>query len=215
MTEYFNPTKTLEEYIDDKDIIGIHHLIRYKWAVEVLRDRKPRTIIDIACGAGYGSKMIADVLPQSQVTGADYDPAAVDFARNTYQAPNLRYVKGDLMQWGDLGDYDCIVSFDTIEHIPHRELALENIVTHCGYMLFSTPCGAPENNLNPIWDGHKIEYNSQSLIAFLGRYFRTIIDPEKPAWPHREIFLGIDYLLKYNPLILMEPIRSNTSHFFE
>jgi 2-polyprenyl-3-methyl-5-hydroxy-6-metoxy-1,4-benzoquinol methylase len=214
MTEFFNPAKTIEEYIREKDIGGIHHLIRYTWATAVLRDMKPTTIIDIACGAGYGSKMIADALPQSQIIGADYDPAAVDFARTAYQAPNLRYVTGDLMRWDDLGDYDCIVSFDTLEHIPHRELALENIVAHCGYMLFSTPCGSPVNDLNPAWEHHKIEYSTQSLMAFLCRYFGTIIDPEKPAWPHKEIFHGIDYLLKCNPLVCMEPIRREIPHQF-
>ena len=204
MSDYFVPQKSIREYLAENNLLGVHHLIRYKWAVAVLKDMQPKTLIDIACGAGYGSKMIAQALPDSQIIGADYDLNAINYARSAYQAPNLRFILGDLMKW-DLGDYDCIISFDTLEHIPHREITLENIVNHCGFMLFSTPCGAPKINFSPDWSAHKIEYNADSLYRFLSRYFKRVIHPELDSFPHKSIFEGIPYLLKMNPLLCLDP----------
>ena len=163
--EHFVPTLglELEPYIQRGNTTGVHHLIRYQWTLDMLSNLKSvRTLLDIACGSGYGSFMIAGNFPAIRVTGADYDHAVVERAQKTYRLPNLSFHYGDAASWDEtIGPmvFDCITCFDTIEHIAARELAMENLVNHLsedGYVFFSTPCGWSSNNLNPKWQYHKL-----------------------------------------------------------
>ena len=64
-TEFFVPRRGLDlaPYIAHRDVQGIHHLSRYHWATRVLEEVAPRRVLDVACGAGYGSFLLADTLP--------------------------------------------------------------------------------------------------------------------------------------------------------
>ncbi len=50
----------LDRYLNAGHIGGVHHLIRYLWALEVLKDAPHiHSLLDIACGSGYGSYLLA------------------------------------------------------------------------------------------------------------------------------------------------------------
>lgn len=210
--EHFVPQAflSLRDYIESGDVCAAQHLIRYYWASACIADwPSVRSVLDLGCGAGYGSHIVAINHPAVRVIGVDYDPRAIAFAKSTYSAPNLRFVTTETGQW--IGDtYDCIFSFDVVEHVAHRELMMEQIVNYlnpAGYLLLSTPCGHNENRLSPEWEHHKLEYSSRSLFDFLSRYFSAIIRPELTTFPHRDLFDGVDYLLKMNPVICQSPIQ--------
>ncbi|HWR57942.1 MAG TPA: class I SAM-dependent methyltransferase [Thermodesulfovibrionales bacterium] len=218
--EHFVPQFGLDlnAYIEKGDVSGVHHLIRYIWALEVINDLQPvGNILDIACGSGYGSYLIAKHFPDVQVVGSDYDCLAIKNAAKRYFLPNLQYKIGDLTRWEEtLGKttFDCIVSFDTIEHVSHREIMMQSLVEHLqknGALLLSTPCGSPTTNLHPDWEHHKIEYSATSLYDFLRRYFSTILRPDDNSLPRRNVFdcldsKNIDYLLIMNPVLCRDPI---------
>ncbi|MGL4648871.1 MAG: class I SAM-dependent methyltransferase [Caldilineaceae bacterium] len=220
VNEHFVPALGLElaPYLERGDTTAVHHLLRYQWAAAVLRDRPPATLLDVACGAGYGSAMLAAALPAAQILGADYDPAAVKRAIQDHASPRVRFVQGDVHRWRDtIGHerFDCVVSFDTLEHSEHREIFLENLVNHLnpdGRLLLSTPCGHDVNELKPRWLHHAIEYSSASLYDFLRRYFAVVRRPEDADFPHRKVFdqlVGskVTYLLQMNPVLCEQPIQ--------
>ncbi len=218
--QHFVPGKKLDlaSLAARGDVNGAHHLARYLWALEVLADRPSlKRVLDVACGAGYGSAMLAERFPGATVVGADADPVAVKRARRRYAAPNLEFTTGDLMRWEETigpGSFDAIVTFDTLEHVPHRELMLKGLVEHLdpeGAVLLSTPCGAWEPTLVPRWPAHRIEYSAPLLYDVLSRYFRTILRPDDLSLPHRDVFerlveAGIPYVLWMNPVVLSSPI---------
>lgn len=219
--EYWVPKGGLDVrvYVEHEHKQGIHHLGRYTWAVPVVSGRE--RIIDIACGAGYGSKLLADAHPEAEVLGVDYDERAIDFARKNYTAPNLRYESGNLVEWttragAPLGEFDCVLSFDTIEHLLHREIALINFaerLTPDGILLLSTPCGKPTNLLNPGWEHHKLEYSFYSLHNLLKRFFGTVLHSGDGTLPNQEFWDTVingdkmRYLNRMNPVVCMQPIQ--------
>lgn len=221
INEHFVPTLGLElaPYLAKGDKTAAQHLIRYIWSQRVIGDfPSPMHILDVACGSGYGSYMIAQAFPQSQVLGVDYDQAAVQFATQHYCLPNLAFKKGDVLLWDEtigLTLFDCILSFETLEHCRHREIMLQNLVNHLqpdGYLLFSTPSGHAQNILRPRWMHHAIEYSAASLYDFLSRYFARLDYPEQSTFPQRSVFATLDgtkasYLLRLNPVICRKPIR--------
>jgi len=221
-TEFFLPREglLLDPYIKANHKQGIHHLGRYHWAKDVIKSYNRKNILDIACGAGYGSFLTAEYLPTSQVTGIDYDERAVNFAKENFLSKNLIFNQGDIVSWinsdgSSIGTYDCIMSFDTIEHLSHREIALINIaenLTQDGILLLSTPCGHHVTRLYPEWEHHKIEYSHIDLDNLLRRFFKIVIHPEHSDFPNIEFWKELNkdqivYLNKMNPVFCAEPIQ--------
>jgi 2-polyprenyl-3-methyl-5-hydroxy-6-metoxy-1,4-benzoquinol methylase len=225
-TEFYTPPLgiVLAPYVAARDIAGIHHVGRYVWACEVLHEIRPRRVLDVACGAGYGSGMIARACPDSSVLGADYDTRAVAYAAQHERAPNLDFAPGNMVTWEmtatdgstrPLGRFDAIISFDTIEHLLHREIALLRIADNLGddgVLLLSTPCAHPSALLNPGWEHHKIEYSYLDLVPLMRRFFREVAAPDDPAFPNRAFWTRLNtpeslYPNLGNPLVCRGPIR--------
>lgn len=224
--EYFIPTfgPDVAPYIQGGRKQGIHHVGRYQWATLALQSRPTTMLIDVACGAGYGSQMIAKAFPTTRVLGVDYDERAIEYARANYHGDNLHYVVGDMTTWRSEGEpmprCDVIVSFDTIEHLLHREIALMRIADNLaddGWLLFSTPCGHNESRLNPGWEHHKLEYSYSDLFAILSRFFGRVVQPQEDDFPAAEFWRDVinagtvRYLNRMNPVVCKHPIR--TPHY--
>lgn len=173
-------------------IQAIHHLARYYWAIEVLNEFKGLRILDIATGSGYGAHLLAQALPTCSIVGSDYDERAIEYAvKNHGGIHNLKFRRMDIISWASpeaqpiTDKFDVIISFDTIEHLHHRELALinlsENLTTN-GILLLSTPINH-EPLLNPPWEHHKIEYNNTYLLNLLKRFFAAVRIPDNNTLP--------------------------------
>jgi 2-polyprenyl-3-methyl-5-hydroxy-6-metoxy-1,4-benzoquinol methylase len=219
--EHFQPTSgvDIEAYLASGDLTAIHHITRYRWAREVLQDLPSATsVLDLGCGSGYGTFLLAQSQPRSNFLGIDYDPQAVAAAQKSYSLPNLAFRTGDPTDWrATIGGvvFEVVTCFDVLEHVQHRELMLENLVHHLrpdGWVLLSTPCGHASNVLRPEWEHHRIEYSAASLYDLLRRYFAVVRRPEDPLFPARAVFeelhsRGVDYLLHLNPVLMSAPIR--------
>jgi hypothetical protein len=95
------------------------HLAVYEWIAARVQGLR---VIDMACGEGYGS----DVLAQgaSSVVGVDANPQAHDHARLRYRRENLRFER-DLVE-GFAEQADAVVFLQTIEHLADPGAALEH-----------------------------------------------------------------------------------------
>jgi len=207
---------------------AIHHLARYHWAARVLKNSPPGRVLDIACGAGYGSFILAQTLPNHTIIGGDYDIRAVEYANKTYCSYNLAYENLDVVTWKHvtndkhMGNFDYIVSFDTIEHLFHREISLVNFsefLEKNGMLLFSTPCGRRENLLNPGWEHHKIEYSFKYLYNIMKRFYKDVMIPDNNSLPELDYWKDIinkdeqRYLLRANPMVCKNPISHTLGWF--
>ena len=97
------------------DGIRDDHKERYRFAIEQARARSDvTTVLDIGCGVGYGSWMMADA--GFDVVGIERDADAVQFARDHYGHPHLRVALGDLAD--QHLDADMVTAFEIIEHTP-------------------------------------------------------------------------------------------------
>lgn len=217
--EHFTPAAALdlETYIEAGDLTAIHHLARYLWARELLPHGATR-LLDLGCGSGYGSFLMAEARPEASVIGVDYDAQAVEHARQHHQLRNLSFAVGDPTDWGGTiggSTFDVITCFDVIEHVLHRELLLEAIAQHLapdGALYFSTPCASDHNTLRPAWEHHRIEYSTASLYDLLSRYFSEVVRSDDAEFPGRSFFealhaRGVLYELRLNPVICRRAIR--------
>lgn len=98
---------------DTKETTGFEHRQRYLAVLPILYGKD---VMDIACGEGYGSDIIADVA--HNCLGIDINEEAIEYARRVYQRDNLSFACGDVVKVPvNDASYDAVVSFETIEHV--------------------------------------------------------------------------------------------------
>lgn len=91
-----------------------NHLERYYWAIREMKQRGVNTVLDAACGTGYGSYMLANA--GFKVHAVDISLDAICWAQIYYSHPNIIYTLGSVLDVS-LARYDAMVSIETIEHV--------------------------------------------------------------------------------------------------
>lgn len=89
------------------------HVERYKLAQRYAAGRR---ILDIACGSGYGTRMLRECT-EKEVIGADLSADALEYAAARYRVPGIRWVQADAEGFSSFDEFDMVVSFETIEHL--------------------------------------------------------------------------------------------------
>ena len=113
------------------------HQVVYEWIGARTIGKR---VIDMACGEGYGSEMLAR--SAATVLGVDANPEAYEHARLRYRSRNLRFERGMVELHGQPGEYDAVVFLQTIEHVldPVAVLAhLRSLLATGGVAYVSTP----------------------------------------------------------------------------
>lgn len=167
--ERFVPTESGE--------IRQEHIHRYGWARAFVSGKR---VLDVACGEGYGSAMLAD--SAASVVGVDVSPDAVAHARERYGRQNLQYLVGDVAAL-DLpaAGFDVVVSFETIEHLADQQAMLDGIkrvLAPGGLLVISSPNKRVYSDLA----GHHNEFHVKEL------YFEELDELLKARFEHVAYF---------------------------
>ena len=147
----------------------IEHASRYQFAAKYVADRH---VLDIACGVGYGSDLLAKQSSRS-IISVDISEEAIRHGIRHYENRKIAFLVGDATAI-PLKDsvVDVVVSFDTLEHIKvYTTFILE--VKRClrpgGFFIVSTPNAErsvhpPRPPSNPF---HVKEFTRNDLISLL------------------------------------------------
>lgn len=107
------------DMLRDSDRRADAHTMRYHWAAQFLRPYD--TVLDAACGLGYGSTILFHNSPCARVLGLDNSDYAIRYARSAYGSvtPQLEFTVRDVTDLSHLPDRSvhAIVSFETLEHL--------------------------------------------------------------------------------------------------
>lgn len=130
---------TGERYVSDiKGPIQHEHHHRYLFAAQYCTGKD---VLDIACGEGYGSALIAQVA--NSVVGADIDADTVAFAQSSYSNDRLRYIQSDATAIKlPNASLDVVISFETIEHFRDHEtfmFEVQRVLRPDGLLIISSP----------------------------------------------------------------------------
>jgi trans-aconitate 2-methyltransferase len=80
----------------------------------------PRHVVDVGCGPGNLTSLLASRWPQAVIEGIDSSPEMIAAATN---APRVSFAVGDAADWQPTGDVDVVVSNAALQWIPrHQEL---------------------------------------------------------------------------------------------
>ena len=122
--------------------LELEHYERYYSARNLVKDK---TVLDAACGEGYGSCIIASAA--CRVYGVDIDGSTIEHAKNKYSnIENLTFFQGSVSDLSFLedGSVDAVISFETIEHIPEKMQdeflqEIKRVLRADGILIMSSP----------------------------------------------------------------------------
>ena len=119
------------------DGIRRDHVARYEYAARVLPPKS--SVIDFACGVGYGTRILADAGHAAH--GFDIDRGAIAYANEHYRHPggktDFSVANGNAP--GELGDADAAVCFETIEHLEDPRPLLKALRLSAPLLVASVP----------------------------------------------------------------------------
>ena len=143
------------------------HLARYHFAGKHL---VPGAVVDLACGTGYGSHLLANEYGSTltKIYAVDNNPDAIHFARTHFPHPLIEFVVADAMQLNLGTSINNVVSLETLEHL--REPAafvqqMSNMLPKGGRFIVSIPI-TPSVDANPY---HLHDLTIQQLIQMMER----------------------------------------------
>jgi len=151
------------------------HLHRYAVAADLA---KGRTVLDIACGEGYGASLLAKVA--AKVMAVDIDGATIQKAAEKYKAENLDFLTGSLLQipFPDRS-FDMITCFETIEHITEHEQALselKRVLKPGGILMISTPDRVNYSEIREYKNlFHRKELDGEELKSLIRKFFSSSV----------------------------------------
>jgi 2-polyprenyl-3-methyl-5-hydroxy-6-metoxy-1,4-benzoquinol methylase len=148
------------------------HFSRYKFVIPYVKNK---TVLDIACGVGYGSQMFA-VYGAKRVVGVDISKKAIAYAKDEYSHKNVDFIIADATKIPfKNGIFDIVVSFETLEHLKNpidfvREIT--RVLKKRGLLILSSPNGL----FKQVFDNpyHYHEYDLKELKELLGTNFTDL-----------------------------------------
>ncbi len=139
--------RIVPELMEPLNGLLLEHLARYYFAGPIAHGN----VLDLACGSGYGAWMLARFAKQkvARITGVDNDQRTIRYAAKRYAHPSCEWVCADAVDpsLGTIlgcGEYDTIISFETIEHLHNDQQFLANLKTLLapgGSLILSSPFG--------------------------------------------------------------------------
>jgi SAM-dependent methyltransferase len=141
------------------DLSGIRrdHLARYEWVASRLAKRA--TIIDLACGIGYGSSILADA--GAKVFAFDNDAEAIAYGSKHYHRRSVSFSVKDATKVRKLPAADAAVCFETIEHLEHPLELLKKLRRSAPVLYASVP-----NEDRFPWRNYRFHFRHYTAAQF-------------------------------------------------
>lgn len=173
-------TTTLERIVPDDvragETTGMEtlrlHLERYHFARQNLA---PGSVLDIACGVGYGTALLAENPAVVTAVGADIDDGAVCYAAKRYGTGKISFINSDALRYAPTQPLNNIVSLETIEHVddPHAVFAhFVGLLAPGGRLIVSVPV-TPSVDANPH---HKTNFSIRSFRAMGNAFSLKVVN---------------------------------------
>jgi 2-polyprenyl-3-methyl-5-hydroxy-6-metoxy-1,4-benzoquinol methylase len=159
------------------------HLVVYEWIAAQVAGMR---VIDMACGEGYGSDVLARTA--ASVVGVDANPQAHEHARLRYRRANLRFERELVDAFCEQAD--AVVFLQTIEHLQEPGKVLEHFRSllaraapgagagaGAGAVFVSTPnvlTLAPKGASRSDNPWHVHEYRAEEFQRLCGEHFGVV-----------------------------------------
>ena len=139
------------------------HAKRYDWSCQFVKGKR---VLDIACGVGRGTYLLAEKGGATSAHGVDIDADAVRYASIRNAHANASFSVGDAQAFRTESPFDVVIGFETIEHLPDVPAYLKTVsaaLAQEGMFLVSTPISRKQVDHHPDNPFHQNRVGDGSL----------------------------------------------------
>jgi ubiquinone/menaquinone biosynthesis C-methylase UbiE len=161
------------------------HYARYLALREIV---KGKNVLDVACGSGFGTQMLAETA--LHVDGVDIDKETIDYAQKNFSGKNIKYSVGSAYEIPARDkSYDVVVSFETVEHLDNHPVfynEVKRVLKPSGILIVSMP-----NAKNPLHGTNEFHVSEQNLDEFekeLKSFFKNVDISFQNIWITSQIW---------------------------
>ncbi|MFD4430881.1 class I SAM-dependent methyltransferase [Nocardia sp. NPDC058497] len=123
-------------------------------AVESVAVAGAENVLDVGCGDGFVTRLIAARVPGGSVLGIDPSPRMIEAARTADdQLTNVDFQVGDVTTMTFTRDFGLVVSFNALHWVADQEIAYRHIAAALapgGRVLVQYVCGGPRPSVEDI-----------------------------------------------------------------
>ena len=94
--------------------------------LSALPDIEARAIVDLGCGPGNSTEVLAARFPDAAISGLDSSPDMIEAARR--RLPRAQFSVGRIEGWTDAGPFDVILANAVLHWIPNHRTLLPELV---------------------------------------------------------------------------------------
>lgn len=125
---------------DDMKVYGATARHTRRFIFSLMDGLSFESVLDAGCGTGVLLKQISDQYPRAKLTGSEYSPEGLEFAKKRLPGSDFHVL--DLSKERLYRTFDLIACIDVLEHIPDDRAALKNLHAMAGgYLILSVPLG--------------------------------------------------------------------------
>ena len=173
----------------------------------------PRRVVDLGCGPGNLTRVLARRWPGARVEGIDASPEMVERARAEGETDRLTFRVGDLRHWAPAGPVDVVVSNATLQWVPGHLDLLERLVAAVrpgGWLAFQVPGNFAERShtaiaelrADPRWrerlDGLEVEQPAaEEPEVYLDRLVALGCRPDVWETTYLQVLQGPDAVVRW------------------
>ena len=166
-------------------VVYAEHIVRYLFATRFVRGKR---VLDVASGVGYGADLLKSA-GAAEVVALDRSAEAVKYGRKHHSKSRPDYVVGDVESLPVRStQFDVVVSFETIEHVPDYQRFLAEVkraLRQDGLCIVSTPNKSVYVEGNPF---HTKEFTFAEFEQALAGYFRYVETFSQDDWIASAVF---------------------------
>ncbi|MFY7836008.1 MAG: methyltransferase domain-containing protein [Novosphingobium sp.] len=153
--------------------ISYEHVHRYALSLDRVSGRRA---LDLACGTGYGTALLA--MNGAEVTGVDIDAGAIREAKKRYGQTGAKYLIADCYDLPfEAGTFDVVIANEMIEHVDDHDALLteaRRVLKPGGTFVVSTPNKPVYNRHKEPNRFHVSEMDIPQFRALLARHFSHV-----------------------------------------
>jgi 2-polyprenyl-3-methyl-5-hydroxy-6-metoxy-1,4-benzoquinol methylase len=138
-----------------------NHIERY----QIIKRYCFGSVLDIACGVGYGSYLLENNPDIDSITGVDIDNKSIKYANEMFKTEKIEFEQGNILNYSK--EHDVMVSLETIEHISFLD-QFKKLVERVNpkVLIISFP-NKKSTHFNPF---HKHDLTSQQVVELLSTH---------------------------------------------
>jgi trans-aconitate 2-methyltransferase len=143
----------------------------------------PRRVVDLGCGPGNLTRLLARRWPDARVDGIDSSPEMVERARADGETERLTFQVRDLRDWSPVEPVDVLLSNATLQWVPGHVDLLERLLSAVrpgGWLAFQVPGNFGERSHTAIAELRAAPRWRQRLHG---------LDVEQPASEEPSVYL--------------------------